>query len=181
MIIERSFRIRICMKPSKHNSQFALTRPRHHYQAPTFLTCGLFILFFLDKSTKKKFHKFELLWRHTSLLNRRVDRVTWHGMLINRFYYMKSFDWMSYSMNKGVSFLRLCSLSSPKGHDGYPNKNNNNGKIESASLFPLPIMPSVLSFLFPSLPTSKRSLCGGEWAMFTLSRIAFRAFLFYPV
>jgi len=45
---------------------------------------------------------------------------------------------------------------------GYPNKNSNNGKIESASLFPLPIMPSVLSFLFPSLPTRQRGLCGGD-------------------
>ena len=35
---------------------------------------------------------------------------------------------MSYSMNKGVSFLRLCSLSFPKVHAEYPNKNNNNGK-----------------------------------------------------
>ena len=39
-------------------------------------------------------------------------------------------------MNKGVSFLRLCSLSSPKVHAGYPNKNYNNGIIESACPFP---------------------------------------------
>ena len=61
---------------------------------------------------------------------------------------MKSFDWMRYSMNKGVSFLRLCSLSSLKVHAEYPNKNNNNGKIESASLFSLPIMLRALSFSF---------------------------------
>ena len=67
---------------------------------------------------------------------------------------MKSFDCMSYSMNKGVSFLRLCSLSFPKVHAGYPNKNNNNGKIESASLFPLPIMLRALSFSFS--PVSRR-------------------------
>ena len=95
---------------------------------------------------------------------------------------MKSFDWMRYSMNKGVSFLRLCSLSSLKVHAEYPNKNNNNGKIESASLFSLPIMLRALSFSFsPASLRQKKSLCGGEWAMFTLSRIAFRAFLCYPV
>lgn len=97
-----------------------------------------------------------MLWRHTSLLNRRVDRVTLHGMLINRFYYMKSFDWMRYSMNKGVSFLRLCSLSSLKVHAEYPNKNNDDGKIESTSLFPLPIMLRALSFLSPQSPEVKK-------------------------
>ena len=61
---------------------------------------------------------------------------------------------MRYSMNKGVSFLRLCSLSSPKVHAGYPNNNNNYGKIESAFLFPLPIMPRALSFSF--FPASLR-------------------------
>ena len=58
---------------------------------------------------------------------------------------------MSYSINKGVSFLRLCSLSFPKVHAGYPNKNN----------------------------TTEKGL--GERAKFTLYRIAFRAFLCYLV
>ena len=61
---------------------------------------------------------------------------------------MRSFDCMSYSMNKGVSFLRLCSLSFPKVYAGYPNKNNDDGKIESAPLFSLPIIPRALSFSF---------------------------------
>ena len=67
------------------------------------------------------FHKFESLWRHTSLLNL---RATLRGMLINRFCYMRSFDCMRYSMNRGVSFLRLCSLSSPEASAEHPNKNN---------------------------------------------------------
>ena len=67
---------------------------------------------------------------------------------------MKSFDWMRYSMNEGVSFLRLCSLSSLKVHAEYPNKNNDDGKIESTSLFPLPIMLRALSFSFS--PVSRR-------------------------
>ena len=58
----------------------------------------------------------------------------------------------------------------------HPNKNSNNQKIESArgtmgrgkrrsfsSLFPLPIVPSALSFSFsPNLPTTQSGLCGGE-------------------
>ena len=73
---------------------------------------------------------------------------------------------MSYSMNKGVSFLRLCSLSCPEAPAGYPNRNNNNGKIESVSLFPLPIMPRAHYFSFSpaslrhkEASTEERGLC----------------------
>ena len=58
--------------------------------------------------------------------------------------------------------------SSAKAPAGYPSKNSSNRKkIESArgrwsSLFPLPIMPRALLFFLPSLPTTRRRLCGGE-------------------
>ena len=75
---------------------------------------------------------------------------------------MKSFDWMRYSMNKGVSFLRLWSLSSPKVHAGYPNKNNDDGKIESTSLFPLPIMLRALSFSFSPVSLRQKEASAEE-------------------
>ena len=74
--------------------------------------------------------------------------------------------------------LSPVTLSSAKASAGYPSKNSNNEKIESArgtiergkkrerglaSLFPLPIVPHSLSVsLSPVLPTIQRGLCGGE-------------------
>ena len=68
---------------------------------------------------------------------------------------------------------------------GYPNKNSNNRKIESArgtmgrgknlssSLFPSHCPPRVFFFPFYSLPTIQRGLCGGEreWAVFENVRV----------
>ena len=68
------------------------------------------------------------------------------------------------------------SLSSAEASAGYPYKNSNNGKIESArgtmgrgkrrgglsSFFPLPIVPRALSFFLPSLLTTQGGLCGGD-------------------
>ena len=68
------------------------------------------------------------------------------------------------------------SLSSAEALAGYPFKNSNNRKIESArgtmgrgkrreglsSFFPLPIVPRALSFFLPSLPTAQGGLCGGD-------------------
>ena len=88
---------------------------------------------------------------------------------------MKSFGRMRYSMNKGVSFLRLCSLSSLKVHAEYPNKNNNTGKIESTSLFPLPIMLRALSFSFSPASLRQKEASAEESGLYK-SRIAFRAF-----
>ena len=68
---------------------------------------------------------------------------------------------------------------------GYPNKNSNNQKIESArgtmgggknlasSLSPSHCPPRAFFFLFSSLPTLQRGLCGGEreWAVFEDVRV----------
>ena len=66
-----------------------------------------------------------------------------------------------------------CPLSSAEAPPGYPYKNNNNRKIDSArgkmgrgkSLFSLSPSHRAQRFLFfslPSLPTPQRGLCGGE-------------------
>ena len=68
---------------------------------------------------------------------------------------------------------------------GYPNKNSNNQKIESArgtmgggknlasSLSPSHCPPRAFFFPFSSLPTIQRGLCGGEreWAVFEDVRV----------
>ena len=61
------------------------------------------------------------------------------------------------------------TLSSTKAPSGYPNKNSNNRKTESARgatlffPFPLPIVPRALSFsISPALPAIQRGLYRGE-------------------
>ena len=68
-------------------------------------------------------------------------------------------------------------LSSAEAPTGYPNKNSNNEKIESAqgtreegkggkrrlySLSPSHRAPRAFFFFLPSLPTTQKGLCGGE-------------------
>ena len=68
-------------------------------------------------------------------------------------------------------------LSSAEAPTGYPNKNSNNEKIESAqgareegkggkrplfSLYPFHRAPRAFFFFLPSLPTTQKGLCGRE-------------------
>ena len=113
--------------------------------------------------------------------NKIVVVFVWVGLNSNYVRLMKSSASELALKTKFKAFTRenepLFSVEAPAG---YPNKNSNNRKIESArgtmgrgknlasSLSPSHCSPRAFFFLFSSLPTIQRGLCGGEreWVVF---------------